>query len=169
MITLKKIAFVILMVQYTNIISAQSKADTIAIQNILQDETNFWNKGDAKGYSQNFAVDGTFTNILGLYFTGHENFMIRHEEIFKGVFKGTVLTKKLVSLKFVHPDVAVVETLSFINGFSVDGPPKGANLDEKGRLRTRLLQVIVRDGSGWKIVAYHNVDLKPGIPAPEPD
>lgn len=166
---LKKIAFVFLMLQFTTIIRAQSKTDSIAIQNILHDETTFWNKGDAKGYSQNFAVDGTFTNILGLFFTGHEEFMLRHDQIFKGVFKGTVLTQKLVSLKFVHPDVAVVESLSLVYGFSKNGPPKGTYLDEKGRLRTRLLQVMVRDGNGWKIVGYHNVDIKPGIPAPESD
>jgi hypothetical protein len=45
---------------------------------------------------------------------------------------------------------------------------KGTNLDEKGRLRVRLLQVMTKMGDEWMIVAYHNVDIKPGIPAPEP-
>jgi hypothetical protein len=35
------------------------------------------------------------------------------------------------------------------------------------RLRTRLRQVLVRDGDDWKIVVYHNVDIKPGIESPE--
>lgn len=39
---------------------------------------------------------------------------------------------------------------------------------EPARLRTRLLQVVVKQGEEWKVVAYHNVDVKPGTPVPEP-
>jgi uncharacterized protein (TIGR02246 family) len=49
-----------------------------------------WNKGDAQAYSRHFAADGRFTNILGMFFTG-QAFLDRHEEIFKGIFRGTVL------------------------------------------------------------------------------
>ena len=34
-------------------------------------------------------------------------------------------------------------------------------------LRTRLLQVLVKDGGEWKIAAYHNVDVKSGVEGPE--
>ena len=34
-------------------------------------------------------------------------------------------------------------------------------------LRTRLLQVLVKDGGEWKIAAYHNVDVKSGVEVPE--
>ena len=166
--SLIRITTVFVIMQLTTISRAQSISDTTAIQNILQEEIVSWNNGDAETYSKHFATDGTFTNILGLFFTGHKEFLVRHEQIFKGVFIGTVLKQNIVSLKFVHPDIAIIETLTWISGFSKDGPPKGTNLDEKGRLRTRLLQVMARDGDGWKIVAYHNVDIKPGIPVPEP-
>ena len=162
-----KLATVILMLQFTTIGHAQNNEDTIAIQNIIQEETASWNMGDAKDYSKHFAKDGTFTNILGLFFTGNEEFKLRHEQIFSGIFKGTELTQIIVSLRFVQPDVAILETLTLINGFSKDGPPKGTYLDEKGRLRTRLLQVMVKEGNEWKIAVYHNVDIKPGIPVPE--
>ena len=166
--SLIKIATILVMLQSTTIVCAQSISDTTAIQNILQEEIISWNKGDAETYSRHFAADGTFTNILGLFFTGHKEFLVGHEQIFKGVFIGTELKQNVVSLKFVHPDVAIVETLTWISGFSKDGPPKGTNLDEKGRLRTRLLQVMVRNGDGWKIAVYHNVDIKSGAPVPEP-
>jgi hypothetical protein len=45
---------------------------------------------------------------------------------------------------------------------------QGTSADAAGRLRTRLLQVVVKQGEEWKVVAYHNVDVKPGIPVPEP-
>jgi uncharacterized protein (TIGR02246 family) len=85
-----------------------------------------WNKGDAQAYSQQFAVDGTFTNILGMFFTGHQALLDRHEEIFKGMFRGTALRQNVVSLRFARPEAAVVETLTWISGFSASGPPPGA-------------------------------------------
>jgi uncharacterized protein (TIGR02246 family) len=148
--------------------AAQGKPDEAAIRSILREEVTAWNKGDAQTYSQHFAQDGTFTNILGMFFTGHQAFLDRHEEIFKGMFRGTVLTQDVVSLKFVRPDTAVVETLTWISGFSTSGPPPGTHTDAKGRLRTRLLQLMVKDSDGWKIAVYHNVDVKPTVTAPEP-
>jgi uncharacterized protein (TIGR02246 family) len=148
--------------------AAQGKPDEAAIRNILQEEVAAWNMGDAQAYSQHFAADCTFTNILGMFFTGQQAFLARHEEIFKGVFRGTVLRQDVVSLKFVRPAMAIVETLTWISGFSPSGPPPGTQTDAKGRLRTRLLQVMVKDADRWKIAAYHNVDVKPTVTAPEP-
>jgi hypothetical protein len=62
--------------------------------------------------------------------------------------------------------VAIVETLTSLSGMAETAP--GTAADSKGRLRTRLLQVVARQGGEWKIVAYHNVDVKPGVPVPEP-
>jgi uncharacterized protein (TIGR02246 family) len=146
---------------------SQTTADSNAIRNILNEETLAWNNGDAQAYSKHFSADGTFTNILGAFFIGHTDFQARHDQVFKGPFRGTTLKQDNVSLRFLKADVAITETLSSVSGFSKDGPPKGANLDEKGRLRTRLLQVIVKKGNAWQIVAYHNVDVKPGVPVPE--
>ena len=127
-----------------------------------------WNKGDTDGYSRDFAANGTFTNIRGMFFTGHQEFRDRHEAIFKGEFRGTSLKQEVVTLRFIRPDVAIAETLTWVSGFSKAGPPPGTLVDANGRLHTRLLQVLKKDGAEWKIVVYHNVDVKPGVPLPEP-
>ena len=72
----------------------------------------------------------------------------------------------LFSLRFVRPDVAIVESLQTVSGFQKLLP--GTSADAKGRLRTRLLQVLLKDGGEWKIAAYHNVDVKSGVQAPDP-
>ena len=153
---------------FGNVISAQYSPDETAIRRILDNEVATWNKGDTDGYSRDFATDGTFTNILGMFFTGHQEFRDRHEAIFKGEFRGTSLKQEIVSLRFIGPDVAIAETLTWVSGFSKAGPPPGTVVDATGRLRTRLLQVLKKDGTEWKIVVYHNVDVKPGVPVPEP-
>jgi hypothetical protein len=45
-----------------------------------------------------------------MFFTGHQAFLDRHEEIFKGMFRVTVLRQDVVSLRFVRPEVTAVET-----------------------------------------------------------
>ena len=148
-------------------IHAQQLDDSTKIKNIIQEEIVSWNKGDAETYSNHFANGGTFTNILGMFFIGHNEFQSKHAQVFKTVFKGTKLEQKIISLNFIHPTVAIVETLCILSEFSKNGPLKGTFLDNKGRLLTRLLQVMKKDKKDWKIVTYHNVDIKPGIPVPE--
>jgi len=142
-------------------------ADETAIRKIVQDETAAWNVGDAVAYSREFAADGTFTNIRGQFFTGHEAYLKQHEVIFQGIYKNTKLQQDIVSLKLIAPDIAAVETLTAVSGVAATAP--GTSTDSNGRLRTRLLQVLAKRDGEWKIVVYHNVDVKPGIAVPEPN
>jgi uncharacterized protein (TIGR02246 family) len=140
----------------------QASPDETAVRNIIQDEIAAWNAGDAAAFARHFAADGTFTNIRGQFFTGREAFMEKHDFIFKGIYRGTTMKQDFVSLKFVRPDVAVVETLTAVIGIQKLLP--GMSTDDKGHLRSRLLQVMVKDGGEWKIVAFHNTDVKSDAP-----
>lgn len=161
-----KTASIVVVVLCATMLCAQSGSDETAVRSILQDQVTAWNKGDADAYSRHFATDGTFTNLVGMFFTGQDAFRERHDQIFKGAYRGSTKQEDIVSLKFVRPDVAIVETLQTVTGFQKLLP--GTSTDAKGRLRTRLLQVLVKDGGEWKIAAYHNVDVKSGISVPEP-
>src|SRR4030088_1649765 len=146
--------------------AAQSSADKAAIRKIIQDEISTWNKGDAVGYSKDFAKDGTFTNIRGQFFTGYDGFLKQHQVIFEGIFKNTTLNQRVISLEFLRPGVAVVQTVTTVSGMAQ--PPTGVARDEKGRIRTSLLQIVAKKDGAWKIVPYHNTDVNPGIPFTEP-
>jgi uncharacterized protein (TIGR02246 family) len=163
-----KTTLILTMLLFATMARAQSKPDEAAIRSILQEEVTAWNKGDAQTYSKHFAADGTFTNVQGMFFTGHQAFLDRHEEIFKGIFRGTIMRQDVVSLRLVRPDVAIVDSLEWVSDLPASGPPPGTHTDAKGRLRTRLLQVMVKDGGEWKITVYHNVDIKPQVTTPEP-
>jgi len=143
-------------------LTAQSRSDTAAVRNIVKNEIETWNKGDATGYSRDFAASGTFTNIRGQFFTGYPGYLKQHEVIFQGIFKQTTLKQEIVSLKFIRPDVAILETATTVNG-AAQGP-LGVTRDANGRIRTRLMQVVAKENGVWKIMTYHNVDVKPQIP-----
>src|SRR5579863_6487230 len=137
---------------------AQTIDDETAIRQIVQEEATAWTHGDATAYSVHFANDGAFTNILGEFSTGHDVFLKHHEFLFRGPYRGTTLHHDIVSLKFPRPDVAVVDVLTSVTGFQKLAP--GLATDAKGRLRTRLLQVLVKDKGQWKIITDHEVDVK---------
>jgi uncharacterized protein (TIGR02246 family) len=164
---MKAIAIVIVLLAGV-IGAAQSKPDEDAIRRILNDEITTWNQGDADGYSNHFATDGTFTNVRGMFFTGRQAFRDRHEVIFKGPMHGTMLQLQLVSLRFLTSDVAICETLTWVSHF-VNGAPPDLHLDTKGRLRTRLLQVLAKRNGEWQIVVYHNIDIEHDVDVPEPN
>jgi len=79
----------------------------------------------------------------------------------------TAYSKHFAEEGTLGSNVAIVETLTWLSGFSKEGPPPGTHLDDKGRLYTRLLQIMAKNGTDWEIMTYHNVDLKPGTIVPK--
>ena len=69
-----KTASILAMVLFATMLGAQRKPDESAVRKIIRDQTTAWNNGDAEAYSQHFATDGTFTNLLGVFFIGPEAF-----------------------------------------------------------------------------------------------
>lgn len=134
---------------------------------ILKEQARGWNEGNAELYANAFAEDGCFTNIFGMFFTGHHIFLQKHDSILKGVFKNSVFEYKLVRLRFPADDVAVVETLITVSGSNKSGPFHMIYTDKDGRMFTRLIQVLVKKMNVWKIISYHNVDIKEGVAIPE--
>lgn len=61
----------------------------------------------------------------------------------------------------------MVEVLTAVTGARLPSA-RSDTVDTKKRLRTRLLQVIVRRGGAWKIIAYHNVEVTNAMPLPDP-
>lgn len=137
-------------------------SDRKEIRKIILNEEVSWNKGNAKAYSANFDENGLFTNVFGTSFTGYSEFLTRHEILFNRVFKGSIMKQDVTSLKIITKDIAVVETITQISEFSDNGHLAGIYIDKDGFLKTRLLQVMKKEKKGWKIVAYHNVDIKKG-------
>ena len=163
-----KILLTLVLLLFVTMLGAQNAPDEVAIRKLdprREHRVEQWGCGSLLSELRyRWDLHEHFGDVLHW----SPSFLDRHEEIFKGMFRGTVARQDIVSVKFVRADVAVVETLTWISGFSKSGPPPGAHMDAKGRLCTRLLQVLVRDGGKWSIASYHNTDVKPGTPVPEP-
>jgi uncharacterized protein (TIGR02246 family) len=97
--------------------------------------------------SDHFAEDGSFTNIFGAVRFGREEFKQRHIEIAQTIFKGTSVKSSIAKLRFVRPDVAIVDISGEMTGFA--NVPQGLPVGRDGSLRFKLLEVLTKEKGEW--------------------
>lgn len=131
-------------------------SDEAAIAQLMVQLAEAWNNSDVEAYAARYRPDGTFTNVNGARYVGHEEFKQRNAEILRGYLKGTTLTLTIRKLRFVRSDVAVADIDTQVDG--VQGQPTAAQDGPNGSLRASSLMVLVKEEDGsWWITAYHNV------------
>ncbi len=129
-----------------------------AIRGIVAEQAAAWNAGSGTRYAERVAADVSFTNLFGMVLYGSSAFQKRHEEILSTFFKGTKKQHLIRRIRFVTPDVAIVDIDNEVHG--VTTMPAGIVVPPDGVVRTRLMEVFVRRDGQWWIEAYHNVDVK---------
>jgi uncharacterized protein (TIGR02246 family) len=130
-----------------------------AIRAIVAEQEAAWNAGDGARYASHVSSDVSFTNLFGMVMYGAEAFTTRHSEILATFYKGTTKHHSIRRMRFITPDVVIVDIDNEVRG--VKAMPPGITVPADGVLKTQLMEVFVRrDGSLW-VEAYHNVDLKP--------
>jgi uncharacterized protein (TIGR02246 family) len=134
-------------------------ADEAAIRRLMDNLVAAWNRGDAESFSARYRDDGTFTNVFGALHVGREEFLRRHAEVFRGFLQGTTITMGVRKLRFVRPDVAVLDADMAYAGFQT--LPAGVQAMPDGLVHSSLLMVLAKDGSDWWIDAYHNIWQSP--------
>lgn len=138
-----------------------TEADRAAIAAVLAAQCAAWNAGDADGFAAD-TLDGiVFTNVVGMFSAGRAAFVAQHQRIFTTIYRGSTMRQSVVHLVFVRDDVAIVDTLTECTDFAAL-PPGIEAVD--GVLRTRLEQVMVRDGGRWQVASFHNVAINPHLP-----
>lgn len=135
-------------------------AGEATIRTIIAEQVRAWNAGDGPGYAKRVAPEVAFTNLFGMVMYGAPAFARRHSEILSTFYKGTTKRHTIRRIRFVTPDVAIVDIDNEVHG--VTALPAGMAVPPDGVIRTQLMEVFVRRGGEWWIEAYHNVDLKPG-------
>ena len=129
-----------------------------AIRGIVAEQVVAWNAGDGKRYASHLAPECSFTNLFGMVMYGAAAFERRHSEILATFYKGTTKVHAVRRIRFVTPDVAIVDIDNEVHG--VKSMPTGV-VPQDGVVKTQLMEIFVRREGRWWIEAYHNVDLKP--------
>jgi uncharacterized protein (TIGR02246 family) len=138
----------------------QDSAAKAQIRSIVAEQVTAWDAGDATAFAKDLAPDASFTNSFGMVMYGAALFTERHREILATFYKGTTKHHAIRQIRFVTPDVAIVDIDNEVRG--VKSMPAGIVTPPDGAMRTQLMQVFVRRGDRWWIEAYHNVPQAKG-------
>ena len=177
-VTMKRVAFAV-WVALAVLVAPPAYADTSggppmtdvsadirsAILSLIAAEDEAWNAGDAAAFSASTLPDVVFTNIVGMFSVGRAPFQAQHEKIFTTIYKGSRLKQTLVHVALIKPDVAIVDTLTEVSGYT-HLPPGSEAID--GVLKTRLEQVMVLKDGRWRVVSFHNVTINPAATGASP-
>jgi uncharacterized protein (TIGR02246 family) len=137
---------------------ANERSDEEQIRQLIHDQETAWNRGDAKAYVTHFQNEGAFTNVVGVTYETRDEFETRVAQIFATIFNGSNLSNTVRKIRFVRPDVAIVNISTEIS--SLKGMPSGVKPSADGKLRTNKLEVLVKEHGQWWVAAFHNLDVK---------
>lgn len=134
--------------------------DEKAIGGIIDEFVATWNRRDAAAWAAQFAVDSDHINVVGMLFEGQAENHRRHAEIFLGMFKNSTLRHHIRRLRFLSPDIALVDLDSVM---SIVGPLPPAftaiskrNPDGAAVMHSRMRHVMKKTDGRWVIVASQN-------------
>ena len=140
---------------------AQQDADRAAIQAIVQNEADAWNRGDSKAFAASFAQNGSFTNIVGMQTYGRAPFEAQHQRIFATIYKGSHNEFTLGKVNFVRPDVAIADVDGVLS--KIASVPPGTPTFPDGSIHVKLQLVLSRESGTWQIDSFHNVTVNPAL------
>jgi uncharacterized protein (TIGR02246 family) len=112
-----------------------------------------WNNHDAHIFASAFAEDADFTNDRGVSGAGRYLIEQFHAQAFQKMFSKSHLSTEVKKIRFLKPDVAVVDVRwEITDSQTADGMAVP--------YRTGLLDLVFTTSGGpWFITVMHNTDL----------
>ena len=127
--------------------------DEREIRAIVDRMFDAWGRGDAVAYHADLTDDADYVAFDGSRTTGRRAIATSHQQLFDKYLKGTRLTGRVESVRFLGPDVALVHATggTVMRGKSRPSP-------ERDSIQTL---VAVRHGDEWRFAAFHNCRVRP--------
>lgn len=138
---------------------AQRADDEAAIRRSLERYTAAWNRGDAKALASLYDVKGAITSASGHTIQGRDALEKSFAEGFGGATKGSRMTAIVGTIRFLKPDVAVVEGVWELSGI------RGPDGREAPPVKGLSLAVYVNKGREWLLAAGQTMLPAPASPA----
>ncbi len=138
---------------------AQRADDEAAIRRNLEQFTTAWNKGDAKALASLYDVNGAITSASGHTVQGRDALEKSFAEGFGAANKGSRMTAIVGTIRFLKPDVAVVEGVWELRGI------RAADGKETPLVKGLSLAVYVNKGREWLLAVGQTMLPAPASPA----
>jgi uncharacterized protein (TIGR02246 family) len=133
------------------------EAEEPALKTLVDAEEAAWNRADAKGLASAFRDDATYVDGFGEVSRGRAEVEKRLGEVLSA-WRGTRIALKVRKVRFLKPDVALVEADAELTGWKK--LPPGFRAEDDRVLRSRLLQVFQKEAGAWRVAASYEADVK---------
>ena len=127
---------------------ALSPDDESAIQDLFRQMNDGWRNGDGEAYAAPFAEDADYISAPGERVRGRREIAESHQRIFDGIFKGTRVSGKILSLRCIAPNVVIAQ----IEGAVLFAGEPDASVSPNGLISL----VMVKESGAWHIVHFQN-------------
>jgi uncharacterized protein (TIGR02246 family) len=134
-----------------------TSADQVAVAALTQKVIAAWAYHDADGFADTFTEDGTMI-LPGIYKAGREQIREYLKDAYANQYKGTQVTGRPLSLRFLGSDVALLLTQGGVLGAGE------SEVSDDQSIRASWL--VVREDGEWKLAAYQNSPAVHTLPAP---
>jgi uncharacterized protein (TIGR02246 family) len=128
-------------------------ADEAAIRDLFRQLLDDWGRGDGDAYGSRFTEDADYVAFDGSHTRGQRAIAASHQQLFDKYLKGTRLTGRIESVRFLGPDTALVRA---VGGTVMRGKTRPSL--ERDSIQT--LVAVRRDGE-WRFAAFHNSRVRP--------
>ncbi len=158
--TTKIITFLFICLSSTNWALGQT-ADEKAVNELVANMQTLWNKHDINAYNDLYADDATLVNPVGIFCANKAEVVKMHLEANEYYFKYTSLVIETQKLRFLTPDVAVVNVRYMVNIEQDLSFPDGYKLKKGDKQIVAIIHVLAKKNGSWKISATQVTNVPP--------
>lgn len=126
-----------------------SKSDLSALEELPEKWIKHWNSHNIDSLSSLLQTDADLVTVRGTLLKGKTNFIKDHSPKFLTIFKGSVLSKDTVLIRYVKSDMAIIH---FGWGIRGDLDWQGNKQDLRHGIGT---WVVIKEMNDWKILISH--------------
>jgi uncharacterized protein (TIGR02246 family) len=123
------------------------RADEDAIREVLGRQIAGWDAGDPAYYASVFTPDADYVTFLGSHYKGRDAIASSYAPLFKKLLKGTHLETEITELRFLTPDIALIQANAVVR--------KGTQRWSRRAIRVNT-SIAVRTDGGWLLAASQN-------------
>jgi len=135
-------------------LAASQQTDEDEIRRIQTRWDDAWNRHDIKALGALVAEDVRFVNVAGNVLNGRDEFAKLQTRTHARQFKDSVRTVTGTDIKFLTGDIAVAHVRWGMKGDKdADGTPRPPR-------NGVMMQVLVKRGDAWTIVAVQNTNVR---------
>ena len=121
--------------------------DEVAIRENVRKMEEGWNTKNGTLFSEPYAADADGVAIGGFVVKGHDVIEKVHWDMFRGAFKDSTIALKVQQLRFLRPDVALVQ---------IDNTNTLKQGEVKHEYKSVITLVMTKEAGGWKIASFQN-------------